>query len=280
MSAFEKVEWEFDIDSQQHFTHNHNTKDFEIEYDQEDSDEKAHRDYDSDDDTGIVDADKSNTNNGLPSSVSRDRDGDDDESTEEDYEVIRIGLDIGGVLSDCGDKAPNLIDVPDALESIDTLYNHHRNGYHAEANAEKKKRKYKLYIISYSSEKRSGTRYNKIIANGHGHYFVEQYYVSDRSCKKFVLQHVDCHIMIDDKESILDDIKKYDANLITILFQQYNEQKKTRHRRHLLANSWKDVMTLLETIELPALKTKNNGVKFNIEDMFDVKKLGTDCWFF
>ena len=228
------------------------------------------RDYDSDDDTGVIDADRTA------------KDGEDDkkidgeEESDDDYEVIRIGLDIGGVLSDVGDKAVHLIDVPNALESIDALFNHHRTS----TSPEQKKRKYKLYIVSYSSERRSGTRYNKIVANGHGHYFVEQYYVSDRNYKKYVLRHVNCHVMIDDKESILDDIKKLDNNIITVLFQQYNDQKKTKHRRHLLANSWIDVMGLLEKLELPAAKTTAATAGDSIYDMFEVKSLGPKCWFF
>lgn len=268
MSAFD-IEFE-----EQDFGHDNKNNDlFDFETDEVAQD----RDYDSDDDNGIVDADCT----AKDSSEDLKKIDNEDETDDNDYEVIRIGLDIGGVLSDVGDKAVHLIDVPNALESIETLFNHHN---HSAATPEQKKRKYKLYIVSYSSERRSGTRYNKIVANGHGHYFYEQYYVSDRNYKKYVLRHVNCHVMIDDKESILDDIKKMDNRIVTILFQQYNDQKKTRHRRHLLANSWTDVMNLLEKLELPAVAaapttaTTSNGD--SIYDMFEVKSLGPKCWFF
>jgi hypothetical protein len=233
----------------------------------------AERDYDSDDDTGIVDA--------RPATAISSSDigeGRIDES-DDGFEIIKIGLDIGGVLSDEGDKAPILIDVPNALESLHRLYNYHT----AENDGENKKRKFKLYIISYSSEKRSTTRYNKIVSNELAHLFVEQYFVSDRNYKKYVLQYLGCHIMIDDKESILDDIQKFDSSIVTILFQQYNKQKKTAHRRHLIADSWSDVMNHVEPIVLPT-RTKKQLEKarevVNIQDMFEVQSLGPHGWFF
>ena len=75
--------------------------------------------------------------------------------------------------------------------------------------------------------------------------FDAQYYVDTMSYKSSVVKHLECNVMIDDKENILNEVKFNNPDVLTILFQRYNKQKKRRHRKHLLVESWSEVIDLL-----------------------------------
>ena len=63
--------------------------------------------------------------------------------------------------------------------------------------------------------------------------FWAQYYVEKKIFKSSVVKYLNCNVMIDDNENILNIVKQNKPGVITILFQRYNKQKKQSHRHHL-----------------------------------------------
>lgn len=147
--------------------------------------------------------------------------------------MIRIGIDIGGVLIGKGRENNSLFDVPNSLETLQTL-----------------SEKYRLYIISYSKEGMAQSNYNNLI---NYNLFWSQYYVDNKSYKASIVKHLSCNVMIDDNENILNQVKNENPEVTTILFQRYNKQKKKSHRKHILVDNWVDIITVLERLD-----TNNN----------------------
>ena len=142
---------------------------------------------------------------------------------------MRIAIDIGGVLIGKCRENNNLFDVPDSLSVLKHLLNNHR-----------------LYIISYSKERMA--RYNYTAISPYN-LFWGQYYVEKKSYKSYVIRHLNCNVMIDDNENILNQIKEENPEVITILFQRYNKQKKRNHKKHYLVENWREIITLIEGFE-------------------------------
>ena len=143
--------------------------------------------------------------------------------------MIRIGIDIGGVLIGIGRENNSLFDVPNSLETLKTL-----------------SEKYRLYIISYSKERMAQSNYNNLI---NYNLFWSQYYVNNKSYKASIVKHLSCNVMIDDNENILNQVKNENPEVTTILFQRYNKQKKKSHRKHILVDNWVDIITVLERLD-------------------------------
>lgn len=152
-----------------------------------------------------------------------------------------IGIDFGGVLAvhrGCANVMEHInteIDMPLALESIEKL----------------KKMNNKLYIISFCGKKRA-TETNKSINESYvSNYFDEQYFVKSIFKKSYVCQYLGCHFMIDDRIDILDNIKKYNNNIITILFGKYESD--CVDTPHVCAKDWNDVLKIIS--ETPYFET-------------------------
>lgn len=143
---------------------------------------------------------------------------------------MKIGIDIGGVL--IGKRRENncLFDVPNSLLSLETLVKNNQ-----------------LYIISYSKERMA--RYNYTAISPYN-LFWGQYYVEKKIFKSSVVKYLNCNVMIDDNENILNQIKEENPEVITILFQRYNKQKKRSHRKHYLVVDWQEVMNIVERLEI------------------------------
>ena len=143
---------------------------------------------------------------------------------------MKIGIDIGGVL--IGKRQDNnaLFDVPDSLSSLRHLSSENS-----------------LYIISYSKKIMAQANYYSLVESG---LFDAQYYVDTMSYKSLVVKHLECNVMIDDKENILNEVKFNNPDVLTILFQRYNKQKKRSHRKHYLVEDWQEVMNIVERLEI------------------------------
>ena len=87
--------------------------------------------------------------------------------------------------------------------------------------------------------------------------FDAQYYVDTMSYKSSVVKHLECNVMIDDKENILNEVKFNNPDVLTILFQRYNKQKKKSHRKHKLVESWSEVIDLLNHFQGENLTTSD-----------------------
>lgn len=148
---------------------------------------------------------------------------------------MKIGIDIGGVLVGKRGESHHLFDVPYSYEAIEYLAT---NNY--------------LYVISYCKEKMAQKNYENFQDLGID-YFWSQYYVSKKIYKSSIVKYLGCDVMIDDNESILNDIKKHNPNVTTILFQRYNKQKKRSHRIHFLTSDWKEIIEFIDN-----LKKSNN----------------------
>lgn len=142
--------------------------------------------------------------------------------------MFNIGIDIGGVLVGKGNTIHEMFEVPDSLTSLEYLSKNNN-----------------LYIISYCGERRAQENYNNLYGID---LFTAQYYVSKKIYKSSIIDYLDCDVMIDDNENILNDIKKNHPNVATILFQTYNKQKKRKHKHHYLVDSWTQVVEIINNI--------------------------------
>ncbi len=128
---------------------------------------------------------------------------------------MNIGIDFGGVLSENHnynlEHVNTKINIPNAIESLIKLRN---LGNH-------------LFLISYCGEERAKETKQSLIDNNLLNIFDIIYFVKKRKYKKYLCNNLNCHIMIDDNKDILKDIKKYNPNIITILFGKENDWIKT-----------------------------------------------------
>ena len=145
---------------------------------------------------------------------------------------MNIGVDIGGVLiGKRPGKTPNqLFDVPNSYSQLESLSQNNT-----------------LYIISYCGEKTAQRSYEALDPHN---LFWSQYYVGHKSLKSSVVKYLDCDVMIDDNEHILNNIKNDNPTVTTILFQRYNKQKKRNHRLHHLVEDWDQVVEILVKVKV------------------------------
>ena len=109
-----------------------------------------------------------------------------------------IGIDFGGVLSkhdkssiDSGEHINTVIDMPYAVDVLKTL---HKEGH-------------SLNIISFCGRRRAYESLQSLADNKLSCLFTTQHYVKDRLYKAHICAYIGCHIMIDDRVDILDNIK-------------------------------------------------------------------------
>ena len=125
---------------------------------------------------------------------------------------FRIGIDFGGVLSSYEPKA-----------EIDNEYAEHTNTELDMPNAIDSLKKLKelgndLYLISYCGKNRAMKSFNALETNNVSNLFNELFFVKCTKFKGSICSYVGCHFMVDDRLFILDNIKRYNNNIVTILF--------------------------------------------------------------
>ncbi len=147
-----------------------------------------------------------------------------------DTSQFNIGIDFGGVLSihDGGNSEHKntLINVPGASESVTKLKTMNHN----------------LFIVSFCGLSRAKETKLSIDSSDLHNVFTQQYYVKKKEYKREICDYVGCHFMIDDRQEILDYIKKTNKNIITILFGE-SKQKQPMHQ---YASDWNEVVSIIE----------------------------------
>jgi hypothetical protein len=131
---------------------------------------------------------------------------------------LTIGIDFGGVLSinDCSDIIHKnvAIDMPDAPEAIIEL-----------------SKTCRLFLVSFCGKKRAIETKASLIGSGLANYFSGLYFVKKPEYKSQLTRYLSCDIMIDDTQTVLDNICLYDDNITSILF-----------------TNWKEIMSNIHTI--------------------------------
>jgi hypothetical protein len=148
---------------------------------------------------------------------------------------FNIGIDFGGVLSthDNKDNAEHIntaIDVPTALENLQKLKN---DGH-------------KLHLISFCGKSRAietlqSLKNSKINDKmSCADLFDTIYFVKDRSKKREMCEHLNCHFMIDDRTDILENIIGCQSKTKPILFGSKSSQ-------YVSANNWEEVINIINS---------------------------------
>jgi hypothetical protein len=172
---------------------------------------------------------------------------------------FRIGIDFGGVLSVYKAKIDNEyaehinteLDMPNAINSLKKL----------------KKLGNDLYLISYCGKNRAIETFNAIEKKNVSNLFNEQFYVKSTKYKGSICKYIGCHFMIDDRKIILDNIKRYNNNIVTILFgnNSINDENILSHK---FAKDWNDVIKIIsETAYFEVIPNED----IDIEKMLSLK---------
>jgi hypothetical protein len=159
---------------------------------------------------------------------------------------FNIGIDFGGVLS-LHDSKENvtkehvntIIDMPGAIKSLEKLNSQNNN----------------LYLISFCGKNRAISTNKSISDNSLAYLFKEQFYVKNASYKKDVCKRLGCNFMIDDREDVLDEVKKSNTEIITILFGK--SQNECLNNNHKCAENWEDVVKIISSTPFFEIKGEN-----------------------
>ena len=106
-----------------------------------------------------------------------------------------------------------------------------------------------LFVISACGEKKAQKRnkyldcYKQLITN--------QYYVKGRDNKGIVCNDLMCHFVIDDNIVVLNNIKKHNNKIITILFcsKKNTTTNKIKNDSHVVVDDWMDILELVKETE-------------------------------
>lgn len=121
-----------------------------------------------------------------------------------------IGIDFGGVLSihdskrsslEIGDHINTVIDMPNAMEVLTKL----------------KEAGHTLYLISFCGKNRAIE--TKESLKEFSDIFEDQFYTKNREYKGFICNYLECDVMIDDRQDVLDSVNKDSFSTKTILFK-------------------------------------------------------------
>lgn len=170
---------------------------------------------------------------------------------------MKIAIDVGGVLTDYEGKESKdrpIINVEGAIDTLTKWKSQNNN----------------LYIVSYCKEKSAIFRTNKLKEDEHGHFFDFEFYTANKYEKFHIINHIQADIMIDDNEQILNNIKQSNPNIITILFQEFNDSQKCSHKKHLLANNWIELDTLVQKI---IIQQKDKGEPLDLTNFYTIKNI-------
>jgi hypothetical protein len=162
-------------------------------------------------------------------------------SSSSEVAPIIIGLDVGGVLSILnGEDHDAKINMPDAIEMLQKLVS---SSLDLSEKNTLQPRKYVFKIISYCGYLRAVR--TKDILMAYPHLFTEMYFVKSREYKAQLCKHLGCHIMVDDRETILNNVLKQNPSIQTIIFGE-KTQGKTKHK---IAKDWKELFDLIENYQ-------------------------------
>ncbi len=173
---------------------------------------------------------------------------------------MKIAIDVGGVLTDYEgnegkeNKDNLVINVEGAIETLTKW----------------KSQSHNLYIVSYCKEKSAIYRTNKLKEDGQYIYFDFEFYTANKYEKFHIINHIQADIMIDDNEQILNNIKQSNPAVTTILFQEFNDTRKKSHKKHLLANDWKELDELIEKIKI---QEKDKGEPLDLTNFYTIKNI-------
>lgn len=150
---------------------------------------------------------------------------------------FRIGIDFGGVLSvykeetddEPAEHMNTELDMPNAINSLETL----------------KELGNDLYLISFCGKKRAIETFNAIEKKNVSNLFNEQFYVKSWKYKSSICKFIGCHFMVDDRKDVLDNIRRYNDNVVTILFGSRNVSSDENILPHKYAQDWSDVMQII-----------------------------------
>ena len=151
--------------------------------------------------------------------------------------TIVVGLDFGGVLSRISkervsrDRSSDHIDtninMPDAVDVLTDLLD-----------PTVTQRSYKFNIISYCGYPRAVQTLKALKA--YPHLFSEIYFVKDRPFKGDLCKYLGCHIMVDDRREILDNVRRMNPKITTVLF---GNKKGYPHKS---VQNWIELFELIE----------------------------------
>lgn len=140
---------------------------------------------------------------------------------------FRIGVDFGGVLYDPIKSPLNItVNEPKAVECLKKL--------RGEGN--------ELILISAVLKKGSKDFHDALVEKKIDSLFTHEYYVTQMKFKKFICKYIGCHILIDDRIDILNDVKKFIPDIVTIWF------KGTSHKTHFTANNWTEILDIIHSV--------------------------------
>ncbi len=178
---------------------------------------------------------------------------------------MKICIDVGGVLTDYeGDDKTRIINVNGAKETLEKW----------------KSENHELIIISFCKERAAFRRSNRLIEDGDSDLFNFEYYVADKMDKKDVINYIEnVHVMIDDNEEVLNKIKEANKNVITIMFQEFNNVQKTKHKKHFLANNWNELSDLIDTIKNNNRSIIYDFVKKDLYQLYTIKQINQKAIF-
>lgn len=163
---------------------------------------------------------------------------------------FNIGIDMGGVLTIHDNK------------NNETINNEHKNTkvnmpYAVDSLYELKELNHNLFLVSYCGKNRARDTRNSLAIEKIDTLFEHQYYVKNKLFKSQICNNIGCHFMIDDNVHVLDNIKKHNNNIVTILFEGNN------HRVHKCAKDWKQVVNIIKNTKyFEPIKDS-----FNIDDL-------------
>lgn len=158
--------------------------------------------------------------------------------------TVIVGLDFGGVLSRISkervskDRSADHIDtninMPDAVDVLTDLLD-----------PTVTTRSYKFKIISYCGYSRAVQTFEALKA--YPDLFNEIYFVKDRDYKGSLCKYLGCHIMVDDRREILDNIRRMNPRIMTVLF---GNKKGYPHKS---VQNWNELFELIENYKFVSI---------------------------
>jgi hypothetical protein len=143
---------------------------------------------------------------------------------------MRIGIDFGGVLS-VHDKSGEVgevkehkntsINMPGALDALEKLSGENT-----------------LHLVSFCGKRRAIESHRSLKDSGCDRFFTTQTYVKNIKYKKDICKHYNLHVMIDDRENVLDSVVAFNSSIVTILFGDTPPVS----GRHLHSKNWEEVL--------------------------------------
>lgn len=153
---------------------------------------------------------------------------------------MNIAIDYGGVCSESvnydvkSNKPVELakINIPDCVESLIAL----------------KQLGHKIYLISFAGRRRSEMT-KEYLDKEHPRLFDDIFFVRDPTYKNDICQHIGAHIMVDDRNDVLNTIH----HVHKIMFNNGTNEYFTKHYKGNVANGWKEVV---EQVKVTKLKNR------------------------